>query len=79
LAIYKVDILWEAVRVTDDAADVLMLHVSNRLLHAAPWNPALRSPVYVDIDNAGTMMQWAVEAIPLRQAPPAIPGPTEVR
>ncbi|XP_034589129.2 uncharacterized protein [Setaria viridis] len=74
----QVDVLWEAVRVADAAADVLMLHVSNRLLRAAPWNPALPSPVYVDIDNAGTVMQWVVEAIPLRQAPPALQGPTEL-
>ncbi|PVH48374.1 hypothetical protein PAHAL_4G317100 [Panicum hallii] len=72
------DVLWEAVRVADEADDVLMLHVSNRLLRAATWNPVLRSPVYVDMDNAGTMMHRVVEPIPLRQAPPVLPGPTEL-
>lgn len=73
------DVVWVAVGVADDAAaDVLMLHVSNRLLRAAPWNPVLASPVYVDTDNAGTMMHWIVEVIPLRQTPPVLPGPTEV-
>lgn len=72
------DVVWEAVRVADDTDDVLMLRVSNRVLRAAPWNPVLPSPVYVDIDSAGTMMHWVVEAVPLRQAPPVLPGPTEV-
>nr|CAB3467118.1 unnamed protein product [Digitaria exilis] len=71
------DVVWEAVRVADDTDDVLMLRVSNRVLRAAPWNPVLPSPVYVDIDSAGTMMHWVVEAVPLRQAPPVLPGPTE--
>ncbi|RLN13467.1 hypothetical protein C2845_PM09G03650 [Panicum miliaceum] len=73
------DVLWEAVRVGDEAGDdVLMLHASNRLLRAAPWNPVLRPPVYVDMDNAGTMMHWVVDPIPLRKAPPVLPGPTEL-
>jgi len=72
------DVLWEAVRVADEADDVLMLHISNRLLRAAPWNPVLPSRVYVDMANAGTMMHWVVEPIPLRQALPVLPGPTEV-
>ncbi|XP_066373272.1 uncharacterized protein [Miscanthus floridulus] len=70
------DVLWEAVWVDDEGGDVLMLHVSNRLLRAAPWNPLLNSRVFVDIDNAGSMMHWVVEAIPLRPKPPPLPAVT---
>jgi hypothetical protein len=66
--------LWEAIRVV--GVDVLMLHVSNRL--GASSAPPLGIPIYLDINNAGTMMQWEVEAITLRQAPPALPRTTEV-
>jgi hypothetical protein len=54
------------------------LEPPRRLLRATPWDPTLGSPIYLDINNAGTMMQWEVEAITLRQAPPALPRTTEV-
>lgn len=54
------------------------LEPPRRLLRATPWDPTLGSPVYLDINNAVTMMQWEVEAITLRQASSALPRPTEV-
>jgi hypothetical protein len=71
-------VVLEAVWVDDEGGDVLLLHASNRLLRAAPWNPLLNSRVFVDIDNAGTMMHWVVEAIPLRPKPPPLPPVTPV-
>ncbi|WVZ82405.1 hypothetical protein U9M48_029671 [Paspalum notatum var. saurae] len=69
-------LLWKGVG-SGYAGFVLLRHVSYRLLRANGryrlWNAAASLD---DADNVSTMMHWAVEAIPPRPQPPALPPPT---
>ncbi|KAL6897969.1 hypothetical protein ACP4OV_006565 [Aristida adscensionis] len=72
------DIVWIAVRAGLGWDDhVLLLHRSDRLLRANGRYRFWHTGVTVDdIDNRSTMMHWAVEPIPPRPAPPALPLPS---
>ncbi|XP_062232891.1 uncharacterized protein LOC133930260 [Phragmites australis] len=71
-------IMWKGVRAEDgDADDVVVRHVTNRLLRAnGRYRPWYTDVSVEDYDNLSTMMHWVVEGIPPRPGPPVLPGPT---
>ncbi|XP_062213573.1 uncharacterized protein LOC133914488 isoform X2 [Phragmites australis] len=68
-------IRWKAVRAEDgDEDDIVLRHVTNRLLRAnGRYRPWYTGVTVDDYANLCTMMHWVVEAIPLRPPPLLLP------
>ncbi|TKW20082.1 hypothetical protein SEVIR_4G061700v4 [Setaria viridis] len=72
-------ILWKPVG-SGHAGYVLLRHVSYRFLPAnGRYRLWLSGAPVDDFDNQSTMMDWKVEAIPPRPAPPVLPPPTPIK
>jgi hypothetical protein len=62
-----------------DGGDVLLRHVSDRLLRANGRHRTWNNGVSVDHpDNRSTMMHWVVEPLQLRPEPPFLPTPPQI-
>uniref|UniRef100_A0A8R7V5E1 DUF569 domain-containing protein n=1 Tax=Triticum urartu TaxID=4572 RepID=A0A8R7V5E1_TRIUA len=72
-------LVWLAV-LSDSGDEVLLQHFNGRFLRAngryLPWNDGASVDYISDIHRVSTMMHWAMEHVPAREAMPPLPPPT---